>query len=85
MLYRRLVLSVALICIAAGLPAQLARAVNFEPLTTLQGGVGFTYAFDGQQRFFAGIRWYHISNAQIFDSNPGRDSIYFYAGASLPF
>ncbi len=54
---------------------------NFNP----QGGVGFTYAFDGQQRFFAGIRWYHISNAQIFDSNPGRDSIYFYAGASFPF
>jgi opacity protein-like surface antigen len=54
---------------------------NFTP----QGGVGFTYAFDGQQRFFAGLRWYHISNAQIFDSNPGRDSLYFYAGASFPF
>ncbi len=54
---------------------------NFTP----QGGLGFTFAIDGQKRFFAGLRWYHVSNAQIFDSNPGRDSIYFYAGASFPF
>ena len=54
---------------------------NFTP----QAGGGFTLALDEHTRFFAGIRWYHISNAQLFEDNPGRDHIYLYAGVSLPF
>ncbi len=54
---------------------------NFTP----QLGVGFTLAVDDQARLFAGLRWYHVSNGQIFEENPGRDHVYLYAGVSFPF
>ncbi len=54
---------------------------NFTP----QLGVGLTLAVDDQARLFAGIRWYHVSNGQIFEQNPGRDHVYLYAGVSFPF
>ena len=54
---------------------------NFTP----QGGFGFTVEIAENTRFFAGARIYHISNAQIYEGNPGRDNVLFYAGVSLPF
>ncbi len=54
---------------------------NFTP----QAGGGFTLAVDDQARLFCGIRFYHVSNAQIFENNPGRDHVYLYAGVSFPF
>ncbi len=54
---------------------------NFTP----QSGFGFTVEVAENMRFFAGARVYHISNAQIYPNNPGRDNLFFYAGVSLPF
>ncbi len=54
---------------------------NFTP----QLGVGFTYDIGDDNRLMAGVRWYHISNANTDPVNPGRDHAYFYAGLSLPF
>ncbi len=54
---------------------------NFTP----QSGFGFTVEVAENTRFFAGARVYHISNAQIYPNNPGRDSLFFYAGVSFPF
>lgn len=36
-------------------------------------------------RLLAGIRWHHISNANIFRSNPGDDRLMVYAGLNFPF
>jgi hypothetical protein len=33
----------------------------------------------------AGARWYHISNANTGESNPGRNSLQIYGGVSFPF
>ena len=54
---------------------------NFTP----QGGIGFTVEVAENVRFVMGGRVYHISNAQIYEGNPGRDNLYFYAGVSFPF
>jgi hypothetical protein len=54
---------------------------NFTP----QGGFGFTAQIAENVRFFGGARAYHISNAQIYEGNPGRDNFYVYAGVSFPF
>ena len=54
---------------------------NFTP----QGGVGLTYALREETRLILGVRWHHISNANTFEDNPGRDSILFYSGLSFPF
>ena len=54
---------------------------NFTP----QGGFGITVEVAENTRFFAGARLYHISNAQIYEGNPGRDNIFVYAGVSFPF
>ena len=54
---------------------------NFTP----QLGGGFTMAVNDETRFFAGARWYHVSNAQLFEDNPGRDHVYLYAGVSFSF
>lgn len=54
---------------------------NFTP----QAGVGFTLdAFD-EARLVLGARWHHISNANTFDENPGRDHVMVYGGLSFPF
>lgn len=55
--------------------------VNFTPRV----GVGATVDIGGGARFMGGVRWYHISNANTGESNPGRDSIQLYGGVSLPF
>ena len=54
---------------------------NFTP----QAGVGCTVGVGGNARVITGVRWLHISNANLYSSNPGRDSIEVYAGITLPF
>lgn len=54
---------------------------NFTP----QAGLGLSVAITDEVRLLTGVRWHHISNANIYSSNPGRDSIEIYAGLSLPF
>lgn len=53
---------------------------NFTP----QVGLGSTIGIDDDQRLMFGLRWHHISNADTFDNNPGRDSIFGYLGINLP-
>ncbi len=52
---------------------------------TPQAGVGFSYELDDDARLLFGVRWHHISNARIRDSNPPRDSFFIYAEVSFPF
>ncbi len=54
---------------------------NFTP----QSGFGMSFEVAENTRFFAGARVCHISNAQIYEGNPGRDNLFFYAGVSFPF
>lgn len=49
---------------------------NFTP----QVGGGATVRINGDQRLMVGLRWHHISNADIYDNNPGRDSLMGYVG-----
>jgi hypothetical protein len=55
--------------------------VNFTPRV----GVGGTLDVGGDARLMAGVRWYHISNANTGQENPGRDSVQIFAGVSFPF
>jgi hypothetical protein len=54
---------------------------NFTP----QVGGGFTFSLGGGTRLMAGARWHHISNANLYETNPGRDSLMGYLGVSFPF
>jgi lipid A 3-O-deacylase len=54
---------------------------NFTP----QAGLGFTWDIGEGNRWFAGVRWHHISNAGLYSDNPGRDSVLVYTGLSMPF
>ncbi len=54
---------------------------NFTP----QAGIGFTYDIGHNNRLMFGGRWHHVSNANIYDENPGLDSIMVYAGINMPF
>ena len=60
---------------------------NFTP----QAGMGATFALksDGNapqdnRRLLVGLNWHHISHADLFDANPGRDSIMGYIGVDFP-
>lgn len=53
---------------------------NFTP----QAGGGATIRLDEDKQLFLGLRWHHISNADLYEDNPGRDSIMGYVGLSLP-
>ena len=55
--------------------------VNFTP----RAGLGGTLDIGGSARLMAGARWYHISNANTGQDNPGRDSLQVYGGVSFPF
>jgi len=55
--------------------------VNFTP----RAGFGATYALTDSMRLMVGARWFHISNANTQQQNPGRDSLQLYGGVSLPF
>jgi len=54
---------------------------NFTP----QVGMGFSFEVSRDVRMLAGIRWHHISNANLYDENPGRDNVLIYAGLSFPY
>ncbi|MEN1704614.1 MAG: acyloxyacyl hydrolase [Planctomycetota bacterium] len=57
---------------------------NFTP----RAGVGATYRVaDSNVRLVGGVRWHHISNANITgeDDNPDRDGILGYLGVMIPF
>ena len=54
---------------------------NFTP----QAGLGFTFDIGHQNRWLVGVKWHHISNANIYETNPGRDSIMVWTGISFPF
>ena len=53
---------------------------NFTP----QAGAGATIKLKERQRLMLGLRWHHISHADLFGANPGRDSIMGYVGLKLP-
>tara|TARA_B100001059_G_scaffold91276_1_gene90166 strand:- start:69700 stop:70449 length:750 start_codon:yes stop_codon:yes gene_type:complete len=54
---------------------------NFTP----QAGLGVTFDIGNNNRWYAGVRWHHISNASLYEDNPGRDSILLYTGINFPF
>ncbi|MBT5136165.1 MAG: acyloxyacyl hydrolase [Phycisphaerae bacterium] len=54
---------------------------NFTP----QAGVGFTFDVGNNNRIITGVKWHHISNANTYATNPGRDSIMVWGGMSFPF
>ncbi len=56
---------------------------NFTP----QLGIGVSLLLNeaSDTRLLTGVRWYHMSNANIFDSNDGVDSLMVYAGINFPF
>ena len=54
---------------------------NFTP----QAGLGFSIDIGGDVRLLTGARWFHMSNANIFSDNPGRDSVMGYVAFSFPF
>jgi hypothetical protein len=54
---------------------------NFTP----QAGLGVTFDIGQDRRWIVGVRWHHISNASLYQNNPGRDSVLVYTGISLPF
>ena len=53
---------------------------NFTP----QAGAGTTIKLNDRQWLMLGLRWHHISHADLFGANPGRDSIMGYVGLKLP-
>lgn len=53
---------------------------NFTP----QAGAGFSLKLNEQRRLILGLRWHHISHADLFGANPGRDSIMGYVGLQFP-
>jgi hypothetical protein len=54
---------------------------NFTP----QAGFGASFEITHNTRLLTGARWHHVSNAQTWDNNPGRDSLLLYAMVSIPF
>jgi len=55
--------------------------VNFTP----RAGMGGTLDVGGGARLMAGARWYHISNANTGQENPGRNSLQVFGGVTFPF
>ena len=53
---------------------------NFTP----QAGAGATFALKNDRRLMVGLNWHHISHADLFNANPGRDSIMGYIGVDFP-
>jgi len=53
---------------------------NFTP----QAGAGVSIKLQEQKRLMLGLRWHHISHADLFGANPGRDSIMGYVGLQFP-
>ena len=60
---------------------QIGTSYNFTP----QIGAGVSFDAGDFARILVGVRWLHISNANLSTPNPGRDNVEFWAGASFPF
>ena len=58
-----------------------ATSYNFTP----QAGTGLSFDAGDTNRAMIGVRWHHISNANLDNRNPGRDSLQVWAGLSMPF
>ena len=69
-----------LVYFAEDVPAGASR-LDFSP----QVGGGVTYALGPAVRLMAGLRWYHLSNAQTNSSNPGVDMLQGYLGITFGF
>jgi lipid A 3-O-deacylase len=54
---------------------------NFTP----QIGAGISFDIGGEARMFTGVRWHHVSNANVYDENPGIDFLLIYAAIAFPF
>lgn len=56
---------------------------NFTP----QAGMGFSVLLDEARdvRLLSGFRWYHVSNANTFEDNPGLNTLMVYASVNFPF
>jgi hypothetical protein len=52
---------------------------------TTQVGLGFSFDAGDNARWLVGLRWHHISNANTYSTNPGRDSVMLWAGITFPF
>lgn len=52
---------------------------------TPQLGMGASFDIGNDRRIYSGVRWHHFSNANLFENNPGRDSLMLYAMLSFPF
>lgn len=61
-------------------PAEGGSQFNFTP----QVGGGATFRMRNQEQLMVGLRWHHISNAELYPPNPGRDSILLYVGYLWP-
>lgn len=59
---------------------EVGSSFNFTP----QVGGGASFAINENQRIMTGLRWYHISNADTFESNPGLDTLFGYVGINFP-
>ena len=57
-----------------------AAAFNFTP----QLGGGASFKLKNNRHLFVGLRWHHISHAETFGRNPGRDSLQGYVRLDLP-
>ncbi|MEO0768940.1 MAG: acyloxyacyl hydrolase [Cyanobacteria bacterium J06649_4] len=53
---------------------------NFTP----QFGAGATFDLGNDKRLMTGIRWHHISNADLYNNNPGLDTTLGYVGLNFP-
>ncbi|MAJ46964.1 MAG: hypothetical protein CBC35_06760 [Planctomycetes bacterium TMED75] len=69
-----------LVYFAEEVPSGASR-LDFSP----QVGGGVTCAVSEQVRLMAGLRWYHLSNAQTNSTNPGVDMLEAYVGVTFPF
>jgi hypothetical protein len=52
---------------------------------TTQIGSGFSFDAGNSNRWLVGVRWFHISNANTYNDNPGRDSVILWTGISFPY
>ena len=59
---------------------EVGASFNFTP----QAGAGATIALKSDRRLMIGLNWHHISHADLFGANPGRDSIMGYVGIDFP-
>jgi lipid A 3-O-deacylase len=57
-----------------------AAGFNFTP----QVGGGFSIKLNEKQTLLFGLRWHHISHADTFGKNPGRDSLMGYIRLDMP-